>query len=89
MLSHPLTFLVGYLVVTFILAFAGLGPLVVFISMTFRRRMEKRFTEGVYLGAAIAAWGFMILHYLLYLRGYGVSDWSRLFVEIFYPPKFF
>jgi len=89
MLSHPLTFLVGYLVVTFIVAFAVLGPLVVFISMMFRRRMEKRFTEGVYLGAAITAWVFMILHYLLYLRGYGITDFSRLFRDIFYPPKYF
>lgn len=89
MLSHPMTFLVGYLVVTFIIAFAVLGPLVVFGSMAFCRRMDKRFTEGVYLGAAITAWGFMILHYLLYLRGYGVTDWSKLFIEVFYPPKFF
>jgi hypothetical protein len=89
MLSHPLTFLVGYLVVTFIVAFAALGPLAVFAVMMFVRRMEKRFTEGVYLGAAITAWGFMMLHYLLYLRGYGVSDFSRLFGDIFYPPQFF
>jgi hypothetical protein len=89
MLSHPMTFLVGYLVITFILSFAVLGPLVVFVSMAFRRRIEKRFTEGVYLGAAITAWGFMILHYLLYLRGYGVSDWSLLFGDIFYPPRYF
>lgn len=89
MLSHPITFLVGYLVITFIIAFAVLGPLVVLGSMLFRRRMDKRFTEGVYLGGAIAAWGFMILHYLLYLRGYGVSDWSGLFGDIFYPPQYF
>lgn len=89
MLSHPLTFLVGYLVVTFILAFAVLGPAVVFAVTMFVRRMEKRFTEGVYLGAAITAFGFMILHYLLYLRGYSISSFSRLFSDIFYPPQYF
>jgi len=89
MLSHPITFMGGYLVMTFITAFAALSPLVVFVSMVFRRRMERRFTEGLYLGAAITAWGFMILHYLLYLRGYGVNDWSRLFADIFYPPRYF
>jgi len=89
MLSHPIIFLAGYLVVTFILAFAVLGPLVVFVLMLFRRRMEKRFTEGVYLGAVITAWGFMILHYLLYLRGYKITDFSRMFGDIFYPPQYF
>ena len=33
MLSHPLTFLVGYLVITFIVSFALIGPLGVFVSM--------------------------------------------------------
>ena len=89
MLSHPITFLVGYVVVTFILSFVLIGPLVVFVSMMFRRKMEKRHTEGVYLGAAVTGFGFMILHYLLYLRGYVISDWSELFGDIFYPPRYF
>ncbi|MHC4855083.1 MAG: hypothetical protein ACYS72_01605 [Planctomycetota bacterium] len=89
MLSHPITFLVGYLVVTFIIAFAGLGPLTVLVMVLSRRRMQKPFVNGVYLGSAITAWGFMILHYLLYLRGYGISDWSTLFGDIFYPTQYF
>lgn len=89
MLSHPLTFLVGYLVVTFIVSFIVIGPLIVFVSMTFRRKMEKRYTEGVYLGAAVTGWAFMIIHYLLYLRNYAISDWSRLFGDIFYPSQYF
>lgn len=89
MLSHPLTFLIGYLVVTFIVSFVVIGPLVVFVSMMFRRKMEKRYTEGVYLGAAVTSWAFMIAHYLLYLRGYAISDWSRLFGDIFYPSRYF
>ena len=89
MLSHPLTFLVGYLVVTFIVSFIAVGPLVVFVTMLFRRRAEKRFNEGLYLGAAVTGWAFMTLHYLLYLRGYCITDWSRLFGDIFYPPQFF
>ena len=89
MMSHPLTFLVGYVLVTCLVSFVAVGPLVVFGSMLFRRRMEKRHTEGVYLGASATAFAFMILHYLLYLRGYGISDWSRLFGDIFYPPRYF
>ena len=89
MLSHPVTFLVGYLVVTFAVSFVVLGPAVVFGVLLFRRRHERRYCQGVYLGAAVTGYGFMILHYLLYLRGYGVSDWSRLFSDIFYPPQHF
>ena len=89
MLSHPLTFLVGYIVVTFIISFALIGPLVVFVSLLFRRKMEKRHTEGVYLGAAVTGFGFMVLHYLLYLRCYGINDCSELFGDIFYPPRYF
>jgi hypothetical protein len=89
MLSHPLTFLVGYLVMTFIVAFAVLGPGVMVVSMLFRRKLERRYTEGLYLGAAMTAYGFMILHYLLYLRGYRVTEWTRLFSDIFYPPTYF
>ena len=89
MLSHPLTFLIGYLVLAFIVSSVALGPLVVFGTMLFRRKMEKRHVEGVYLGATITAFAFMILHYLLYLRGYAVTDWSKLFTEIFYPPQYF
>lgn len=89
MLSHPITFLAGYLVVTFILSFAVLGLLAAFISMAFERRMGKRYTEGIYLGAAMTAWGFMILHYLLYLRWYAITDWSKLFIEVFYPSRYF
>jgi hypothetical protein len=89
MLSHPLTFLVGYLVMTFIISFVALGPLVVFVTMLFRRKMEKRHTEGIYLGATITAFAFMVFHYLLYLRGYYISDWSKLFGDIFYPSRYF
>ena len=89
MMSHPLTFLVGYVLVTFILSFVVAGPLVVFVSMLFRRRLEKRYAEGVYLGASVAAFAFMLLHYLLYLRGYGITDWSRMFGDIFYPSRYF
>ena len=89
MMSHPLTFLVGYVLVTFILSFVAIGPLVVFVSMSFRRRMEKRYTEGIYLGASTTAFAFMTLHYLLYLRGYAITNWSRLFADIFYPSRYF
>lgn len=89
MLSHPMTFLVGYLVITFILSFLGVGPLVVFVSMMFRRKLEHLYTRGVWLGASITSFGFMILHYLLYLRGYRISGFSRLFHDIFYPPQYF
>lgn len=89
MLSHPLTFLVGYLVVTFIVSFAVIGPLVVFVLMVFRRRREKRFNEGLYLGASVVAFAFMVLHYLLYLRGYCIGNGSTVFRDIFYPPQYF
>jgi hypothetical protein len=89
MLSHPVTFLVGYLVVTFAVSFVVLGNAAVFGVLLFRRRHERRYFQGVYLGAAVTGYGFMILHYLLYLRGYAVSDWSRLFSDIFYPPQHF
>ncbi|MEN8127268.1 MAG: hypothetical protein ABFR90_05615 [Planctomycetota bacterium] len=89
MLSHPLTFLIGYLVMTFIVSFAMLGPLAAFVSLPFRRKLEKHYTRGFYLGTAITAFAFMALHYALYLRGYRVTDWSRLFREIFYPPQYF
>ena len=89
MLSHPLTFLVGYLVVTFTVSFLIVGPLGVFVSMMFRRRMEKRYTEGFYLGISTTSFGFMILHYLLYLRGYRVTDWSSILKDIFYPSAYF
>ncbi len=46
MISHPLTFLVGYVLVTFILSFVVVGPLVVFMSILFSRRVEKRYTDG-------------------------------------------
>ena len=89
MLSHPITFLVGYVLVTFILSFVVIGPLVVFVSLLFRRRMEKRFNEAFYWGASATAFAFMILHYLFYLRGYGITSWSRLLKDIFYPPQYF
>lgn len=89
MLSHPLTFLVGYVLIATFLSFVLIGPLVVFVSMVFRRRTEKRFNEGLYLGASIVAFAFMLLHYLLYLRGYHVGSWSTLFGDIFYPPRYF
>jgi hypothetical protein len=89
MLSHPLTFLVGYVLVTLILSFVVVGPLVVFVSMLFRRRLEKRYAEGVYLGASVAAFAFMLLHYVLYLRNYAITDWSSLFSDIFYPSRYF
>lgn len=87
MMSHPLTFLIAYLVCTFVLAFIGLGPLTVFGVLLFKRHMEKRFVEGVYLGAGIASWIFMILHYLLYLRGYRITQWTTLLKDVFYPPS--
>lgn len=89
MLSHPLTFLAGYLILTFIMAFVLFGPLVVFVTLLFRRKLEKRYTEGVYLGAAVTSYGFMILHYVLYLRGYRITEWSGLFKDVFYPPMYF
>ena len=89
MLSHPLTFLIGYLVSIFIVSFLVVGPLGVFVSMLLRRRMEKRYTEGLYLGISTTSFGFMILHYLLYLRGYRITDWSTLLRDIFYPPAYF
>jgi hypothetical protein len=70
-------------------SFFVIGPLVVFVSMLFRRRMGKRFNEGLYWGASIASFSFMILHYLLYLRGYSITDWSTLLMDIFYPPQYF
>jgi hypothetical protein len=89
MVSHPLTFLVGYLVATFIVSFLVVGPLGVFFSMLFRRRMEKRYSEGFYLGISTTSFGFMIFHYLLYLRGYRVTEWSSIVKDIFYPPTYF
>lgn len=89
MLSHPLTFLIGYLVSTFIVSFLVVGPLGVFISMLFRRRIEKRYTQGLYMGISMTSFAFMILHYLLYLRGYRITDWSTLLRDIFYPPAYF
>ena len=89
MLTHPMTFLIGYLVVTFIISSMAAGPLVVFVSMLFRRKSEHLYTKGVWLGASITAWAFMILHYLLYLRGYRISSFSRLFRDVFYPPQYF
>ena len=89
MLSHPAIFLIGYLLVTFILAFVVLGPAVVFAVKLFARHMEKRYVDGVYLGAAVTGYGFMILHYLLYLRGYAMTDWTQVFGDIFYPPASF
>ncbi|MHC5096670.1 MAG: hypothetical protein ACYSOL_00865, partial [Planctomycetota bacterium] len=83
MVSHPLTFLVGYLVATFIVSFLVVGPLGVFISMLFRRRMEKCYTQGLYMGISMTSFAFMILHYLLYLCGYAVTDWSSLLKDIF------
>ena len=89
MLSHPLTFLIGYLVATFIVSFLVVGPLGVFISMLFRRRVEKRYTQGLHMGISMTSFAFMTLHYLLYLRGYAVTDWSSLLKDIFYPPACF
>ena len=89
MLSHPLTFLIGYLVSTFIVSFLVVGTLGVFISMLFRRRIEKRYTQGLYMGISMTSFAFMTLHYLLHLRGYDVTDWSSLLKEIFYPPAYF
>ena len=89
MMSHPLTFLAGYLVVTFIISFIVAGSLAVFGIMLFRRKAEKRYNEGIYLGAAVTGWVFMILHYLLYLRGYYLTDWSKLIGDIFYPSRYF
>ena len=89
MLSHPLTFLVGYLVATFIVSFLVVGPLGVFVSMLCRRRHEKRHAEGLYLGVSMTSFAFMTLHYLLYLRGYAITDGSTLLKDIFYPPAYF
>ncbi len=89
MLSHPLTFLVGYLGVALLVSFFALGPLGVFVLMLTHRRLNRRYVTGVYWGISATAFGFMILHYLLYLRGYGVTDWSALFGDIFYPPQYF
>jgi hypothetical protein len=89
MLSHPMTFLAGYLIMTFIIAFVIVGPGAVFVSMLFRRKLEKRFTDGIYLGAAVTAYGFMVLHYGLYLRGYRITHWPDLLKDVFYPPAYF
>ena len=89
MLTHPITFLAGYLVGAFVLSFAAVGPLAVFISMLPHPRLDKRRNRGLYLGAAATAFAFMVLHYLLYLRGYRLGDWSALLHDIFYPPRYF
>ena len=89
MMSHPLTFLVGYVLVTFAVSFIAVGPLAVFALTIFRRRSEKRYAEGFYLGASATAFAFMILHYALYLRGYGITKWSKLITDIFYPSRYF
>jgi len=75
--------------ITFVIAFVVIGPLVVFISMLFRRRYDKRRSDGLYWGVAATAFAFMILHYLLYLRGYVITDFSAVFRDIFYPPQYF
>ena len=59
MLSHPLTFLIGYLIATFIVSFLVVGPLGVFISMLFRRRIEKRYTQGIYVGISMTLFVFL------------------------------
>ena len=83
MLSHPLTFLIGYLIATFIVSFLVVGTLGVFISMLFRRRIEKRYTQGLYMGISMTSFAFMTLHYLLHLRGYSITNWSSLLKDIF------
>jgi hypothetical protein len=87
MISHPLSFLCGYVVISAVLSFVVVGPLAVFVSMLFNRRLERRYIEGIWLGASKTSLFFMILHYILYLRGYGITNWSRLFGDIFYPPN--
>lgn len=57
--SHPLTFLIGYLIATFIVSFLVVGPLGVFISMLFRRRIEKRYTQGLYMGISMTSFVFL------------------------------
>lgn len=89
MLSHPMTFLIGYLVGAFLLSFVAVGPLVVFMVTLFGGKHERRYWKGVYYGAASTAFIFMILHYLLYLRGYNITDWSEVIGDIFYPPPNF
>ena len=41
-----------------------------------------------WLGVLATSFFFMVLHYLLYLRGYVINDYSCLFYELFYPPQF-
>lgn len=89
MLSHPLTFLIGYLFVSFAVSFLMLGPLVSFVFILFSKRHDKRYSEGLYLGSSSASFAFMVLHYLLYLRGYSITNGSTLFKDIFYPPSSF
>ena len=86
MVSHPMTFLIGYLVGAFVLSFVVIGPVMVLIITLFADKHEKRYWKGVYYGAATTAFIFMILHYLLYLRGYTITNWTEIPGDIFYPP---
>lgn len=90
MLSHPLTFLVGYIAGSLALSFGVLGPIVALAAQALpKRRFDRRHQKGLWIGASVTSFFFMMLHYLLYLRGYGVTDWSALWREIFYPPRGF
>ncbi|MCI0499428.1 MAG: hypothetical protein L0Y36_07085 [Planctomycetales bacterium] len=90
MLSHPLTFLVGYIAVSVLLSCGVIGPLVALgVQALPRRRFDRRHQTGLWVGASVTSFGFMVLHYLLYLRGHGVTDWSALWGDIFYPPQVF
>ncbi len=87
MISHPITFLVGYLLVGLALSFGILGPVVMFlVKFLSRRTFDEKYIKGVYIGGSVAGFLFIILHYVLYLWGYRISDWSRIIHDAFYSP---
>lgn len=90
MLSHPLTFLAGYLMGAIALSFGVIGPLAALgAEALLGRRADRDYQKGLRAGISGTCLAFMVLHYLLYLRGYGLTDWSALWSDLFYPPLVF
>ncbi|HOK95768.1 MAG TPA: hypothetical protein PK052_00630 [Anaerohalosphaeraceae bacterium] len=90
MLSHPLTFLTGYLAGAFALSFGIIGPLAALAAEFFGgRRTDRQYLKGLRAGISGTCLAFIVLHYLLYLRGYGITDWSAVWSDLFYPPSVF
>ena len=87
MLSNPMTFLVGYMLVNLVLSFGVAGPLVMFgVKFLSRRTFNERYISGIYFGASVTSFLFIILHYVLYLWGYRINNLSDIIHDAFYSP---